>query len=82
MKGWLVALLCLTLAACASAPTSAPTGLFSDTLFKPSSEPISADDVFALSPEMRQYLGSDIAPLLRSRGSRAPACSSSSTTRR
>src|SRR5262245_11262422 len=70
MKGWLVALLCLALAACASTPPSAPTILFTDTLFKAPSERISADDVFALSAEMRGYLGTDIAPLLRARGSR------------
>jgi len=71
MKGWAVALLCLALAACASAPpSSAPTSLFNDRLFNPASERISADDVFALSPEMREYLGSDIAALLRARGSR------------
>jgi len=70
MKGWLFALLCLTLAACASAPSTAPTSLFNDSQFKPSSERISADDVFALSAEMRDYLNVDMAPLLHARGTR------------
>ena len=70
MKGWLVALLCLTLAACASGPSTAPTSLFNDSQFKPSSERISADDVFALSAEMRDYLNVDMAPLLHARGTR------------
>jgi Tfp pilus assembly protein PilF len=71
MRGWAVALVCLTLAACASAPpSSTPASLFSDRLFAPPSERISADDVFALSAEMRDYLNVDIAPLLRARGTR------------
>ena len=71
MKGWTVALLCLTLAGCASAPpSSAPAGLFNDRLFQAPSERISADDVFALSAEMKDYLSVDIAPLLRARGAR------------
>jgi tetratricopeptide (TPR) repeat protein len=71
MKGWTVALFCLTLAGCASAPPfSAPAGLFNDRLFQAPSERISAEDVFALSAEMREYLGVDIAPLLRARGTR------------
>ena len=71
MKGWAVALLCLTLVACASAPpSSAPADLFNDRLFQAPSERISAGDVFALSAEMRDYLSVEIAPLLRARGSR------------
>jgi Flp pilus assembly protein TadD len=70
MKGWLVVVLCLALAACATTPSTTPTSLFNDRQFKPSSERISADDVFALSAEMGEYLKSDIAPLLRARGSR------------
>ena len=71
MKGWTVALLCVTLVACASAPpTLAPAELFNDRLFQPPSERISAGEVFALSDEMRNYLSIDLAPLLRARGSR------------
>jgi Tfp pilus assembly protein PilF len=71
MKSWVVALVCLSLAGCATAPpSSAPAGLFNDRLFQPPSERVSADDVFALSAEMRDYLKVDIAPLLRARGSR------------
>jgi Tfp pilus assembly protein PilF len=71
MRGWAVALLGLTLAACASAPPdSAPASFFNDRLFRAPTERISADDVFALSAEMKEYLSVDIAPLLRSRGTR------------
>ena len=71
MKGWAVALLGLTLAACVSAPpTSAPTSLFDDRLFQAPTERINGDDVFALSPEMKEYVSADIAPLLRVRGAR------------
>ena len=49
MKGWAVALFCLTLAGCASAPPfSAPAGVFNDRLFQAPSERISADDVSTL----------------------------------
>jgi tetratricopeptide (TPR) repeat protein len=60
MKRWLILSLCLVLAACAASP-SAPQAdkLFSDRLFAPPSQHISADDVFAVSHAMRQYLASD-----------------------
>jgi tetratricopeptide (TPR) repeat protein len=71
MKGWTVALFCLTLAGCASTPpSSAPAGLFNDRLFQPPSERINAEDVFALSAEMKTYLSVDIAPLLHFHGTR------------
>ena len=71
-RGWVVSLLALLLAvACASAPVSKPTvGLFNDQLFRGPSERISAADVFALNDEMRHYLNVEIAPLLRSQGTR------------
>jgi len=71
MKAWALGLLCLALVACATAPpSSAPTSLFNDRLFQPASERVDANDVFALSTEMKTYLGVDIAPLLWSRGTR------------
>ena len=50
----------LLLAGCASAPPvpPAPSRLFSDATFAPPSEPIGADDLFAMSPEMQAYLDS------------------------
>lgn len=42
--------------------------LFNDQLFAPPSERISADDVFALSPEMRHYLSTEIAINLHRKG--------------
>ncbi|PFH12514.1 tetratricopeptide repeat protein [Collimonas sp. PA-H2] len=60
MKNWVVLPFCIMLAACVSAP-QAPRAdnLFNDQLFAPPSQRISADDVFALSPPMQQYLHSE-----------------------
>jgi Tfp pilus assembly protein PilF len=59
----------LLLAACAtSPPPQQPERLFGDALFEPPSAVVSAADVFALSPEMRQYLDHDIGRRVRSRG--------------
>jgi tetratricopeptide (TPR) repeat protein len=59
------------LAACASVPPPAPnlSALFKDALFTAPSERISAQDVFALSPEMQAYAKQDIARLVRTKGS-------------
>jgi tetratricopeptide (TPR) repeat protein len=47
----------LLVAACAQGPLApAPDALFRDDLFAPPSERISAEQVFAMSPAMRQYL--------------------------
>ncbi|HEX6138609.1 MAG TPA: hypothetical protein VF059_13215 [Casimicrobiaceae bacterium] len=70
MRTWVVIGLSLLLAACASAPIpERPGALFDDALFAAPSQRISAADVFALSPEMRQYLATDIARLVRADGS-------------
>ncbi len=58
--------LCLLLSACASqppAPIQDPVrpSLYDDSLFAPPSKPISVDDIFALSPAMREFLDNDIA---------------------
>ena len=59
----------LLLAACASAPApQQPERLFNDALFKAPSTNVSAAEVFALSPEMREYLGRNIAPRVRALG--------------
>jgi tetratricopeptide (TPR) repeat protein len=60
----------LLLAACATTPPAPqqPEQLFSDSLFRAPSVKVSAADVFAISPEMRQYLDHDVAKLVRSRG--------------
>jgi Flp pilus assembly protein TadD len=55
--------------ACATAPaTRPPEGLFDDHLFLAPSERISADDVFALSAEMKDYLNTQIASQIRQKG--------------
>jgi len=77
MAGWLSLLLPLllssVLAACASTapPPSPPVELFADARFAPPSEPVGAQDLFALSPAMRAYLNSAaFSQRLRSRGLR------------
>jgi tetratricopeptide (TPR) repeat protein len=74
MKSWSVLLFPLLLTGCASAPAPvAPvdTGyVFRDDLFKAPSVRISADDVFALSPEMKEYLRTDMAEEFRTKGTR------------
>ena len=62
MKSPAVLLLSAMLAACATAPVSPPPGhLFDDHLFAAPSEHITGDDVFAVSPAMKHYLGAELA---------------------
>lgn len=73
MKHWAIVGMALLLAACAGAPPQVATPernmVFNDGLFKPPSQRISATDVFALSPEMQEYLRNDISRVVRSKGS-------------
>ena len=90
MRIWAVSLWCCFLPPARPRPRRRPPdGLFNDRLFLAPSERISAEDVFALSDEMKQYLNVDIAPICAAkapaRGSSTPsrrAASSSSTTTR
>jgi len=74
MERLAVTLLSLWLAACAApsvAPVTQPDGrFFSDPLFAPPSERVSAADVFALSDEMRRYVRAEIAEQARVKGRR------------
>ncbi|MEO8753379.1 MAG: tetratricopeptide repeat protein [Casimicrobiaceae bacterium] len=64
-----VVLLSLLLASCAAAPvTQQDTRFFNDRLFAAPSERISADDVFALSPEMQRYVNDEIAARSKYKG--------------
>ncbi|HZI84203.1 MAG TPA: tetratricopeptide repeat protein [Casimicrobiaceae bacterium] len=70
MRTWIALLASVLLAACATAPAPpAPRVdyLFHDDRFAAPSEPINVEEVFALSDDMRRYLGSEIASLLRTR---------------
>jgi Tfp pilus assembly protein PilF len=68
MKSWGVLLFSMMLVACATAPVPQRTEqLFRDHLFAAPSERISADDVFALSEEMKHYLRAEIAGQLRAK---------------
>ena len=61
----------LLVAACATTSvTKAPEGLFNDRLFLAPSERISADDVFAPSDAMKQYVATEIAGQARIKGRR------------
>ncbi len=69
MKAFVAIAAAWLVAACATNPApEQPERLFNDALFKPPTTRVAAADVFALSPEMRQYLDHDIARLVRSRG--------------
>ena len=65
-----VLLFCTLLAACASAPPPppAPVQLFRDDLFSAPAQPIRADDIFALTDDMKHYVDFEIAHQLRSKG--------------
>ena len=71
MKFWALALT-VVLAACAGTPTTPPKpqidALFDDALFAPPSERIHAGDVFAVSDEMRAYIKTGIAKLIKTEG--------------
>jgi len=70
MKTWAVLLLSAILAGCAAAPATQPSErLFNDQLFAAASGRISADDVFALSDEMRQFLHAGMAEQMHVKGS-------------
>ena len=65
----LLLLMCAGLFGCAQAPLAPPPEpLLLDQAFAAPSERISADDVFALSDDMRRYVDSEMAAQLRSRG--------------
>jgi Tfp pilus assembly protein PilF len=69
MKNWIAALFSLMLAACASAPQIPKTEqFFNDHLFAKASAPINTTEVFALSKEMLQYLHTEIAAQLKTKG--------------
>jgi tetratricopeptide (TPR) repeat protein len=61
MKSRAVLLLSALAAGCATAPVPLPPDhLFVDHLFAASSDRISADDVFAISPEMKRYIATEL----------------------
>jgi len=61
MKAWAVALISMMLVACATTPEPSRTELFRDHMFAAPAERISADDVFALSHDMKRYATEQIA---------------------
>ena len=72
MKRIAAVLLALLLAACASGPAPELTpGLFHDALFKAPVHPVDPQQVFALSAEMKSYLGGELADLMRAKGAQS-----------
>jgi Tfp pilus assembly protein PilF len=71
MRTLTVVAFAVLLAACASVPAPPQRAdlLFDDARFTPATERIDAKDVFALTPEMREYLRTDIARFVRYKGS-------------
>lgn len=70
MKLVAVVAIVLALAGCASAPSAPPRDILHDALFAPPSEPVRAADVFAVTPEMKAFIATDIARLVRLEGTR------------
>lgn len=70
MRSLFTLLVAFLLSACATPPAVVQPAhfLLHDALFAPPSEHISADEVFALSDSMKQYLRTDIAAQIRSKG--------------
>ena len=69
MKHWMVLLFPFLLSACISTPPIPKnTSIFSDQLFLKPSDPIRVEDVFSVSEEMENYLRTEIAPQLKSKG--------------
>jgi Tfp pilus assembly protein PilF len=62
--------LVLALVGCATAPTQPPQAILHHALFDKPTQPIPATEVFAVSPEMKAFLASDIARLVRLKGTR------------
>ena len=61
----------LALAGCAAAPLAPPpVAMLHDGLFAPPAQPVRAADVFAVSPEMKSFLASDVERLVRLKGTR------------
>ena len=70
MKLGILLVLSSMLCACAMSPPVPPASMFQDSAFAAPSERIEAADIFALSPEMKQYFDTRIAPDARVRGPR------------
>jgi tetratricopeptide (TPR) repeat protein len=65
--------LCIWLAACATAPVppaKAPQALFDDRLFAAPSDRVTADGLFALSDEMMRFVNTEVVPEVHTKGHR------------
>lgn len=72
MRRALSLLSCVLLAACATPPAAPPpAALFNDQLFGPPSERVGADEVFAVSDAMRQFIATEITGQAHRKGAQA-----------
>jgi Tfp pilus assembly protein PilF len=70
MRVWAIVAIVFAVAGCASAPSQPPETILNDRLFAQPSEPVRAADVLAVSPEMKTFLDTDVARLVRLKGTR------------
>jgi Tfp pilus assembly protein PilF len=69
MKRWAILLASALIAGCANLPGApGPEPLLADRLFAAPTERIRSDDIFAVSPEMKRYVATDIADAVRIHG--------------
>jgi Tfp pilus assembly protein PilF len=69
MKRCTLLLICLLLAACASAPTPpVQAGLLDDTLFGPPTQAVRPEQIFALTDAMKRYADTELASQVRLKG--------------
>jgi tetratricopeptide (TPR) repeat protein len=69
MRALATLMLALALGACAFAPPAADADrLFADHLFRAAPQPVQAQDVFAVSDEMRHYLVRELGSLAKTKG--------------
>jgi Flp pilus assembly protein TadD len=69
MKRCIALLFFTLLAACATTPPPpANTSLFEDRLFAPASERISVEDIFAITPEMKEFVHAVVGPAAKNSG--------------
>jgi Flp pilus assembly protein TadD len=68
MKICAAILLSVLLAACAAVPPGPADALLRDAAFTPPSTPIRADQIFSLTPAMREYMAGDMAQQVHRKG--------------
>lgn len=70
LRCWLTVVSCLLLAGCAAPPSGMPSSLLRDAAFAPPSQAVDPREALALSPEMLEFAGADMAHKVRLKGAR------------